>query len=336
MRILRRTRVLLVTCVLVVSCTRSGDPLDASTATTARSAPPTGSEALEEGRIVFDSDRTGTFEIHTMAPDGSGVVQLTDDPQTDAWWGRLSPDRRRILFYRTPAGVHDRDYGATSLWMMAADGGDETELRPAGHDGWATQGHAEWSPDGTSLVMFGGPQKVSPQIHVTDIDGQEARVLTDRGGQNLDPSFGPDGRTIVFVACPGRICFPSDYEIYRMPLDGSSDPERLTFDDLRDHDPYVSPDGTQVAWLTQTTTDGPVGTWNIRVADIDGGDHTWVTNDDGINSRPEWTRDGSRILFHRFDPELGGGFQIYSIAPDGSDRRAITEGHPGVNEYPSN
>jgi dipeptidyl aminopeptidase/acylaminoacyl peptidase len=44
-------------------------------------------------RILFDSDRGGDFEIYSMAPDGSGVTNLTNDParDTDPDWQTKPP-----------------------------------------------------------------------------------------------------------------------------------------------------------------------------------------------------------------------------------------------------
>ncbi len=58
---------------------------------------------VPKGNLVYDSNRTGTYEIFTMPADGSTSTQLTDDPAWDSWWAKLSPDRTTILFYRTPA-----------------------------------------------------------------------------------------------------------------------------------------------------------------------------------------------------------------------------------------
>lgn len=290
--------------------------------------------------IVFDSDATGTFELYALDADGD-VRQLTDDPGTDAWWPRVSPDRRTILFYRTPAGTHDLDFTATALWATDAEGTDEVLLRPAGLDGWVQQGHAEWSPDGGSLVMFGG-KRTNPQIHVTDALGQSPRQVTDDGGTNIDPSFHPDGRTLVYVGCPSSICSFGDYEIYAVPVDGGAR-VRLTRDSLRDHDPYVSPDGSTLAWLTQVeggVTD-PVGVWDIRVADVVGPEVSGLTDvrrligDDEVTSRPEWTKDGSRLLFHRLEEGTTDGFELWSSTPDGADLRRLAPELPGSEEYPS-
>ncbi|HET8568513.1 MAG TPA: hypothetical protein VFM93_05945, partial [Candidatus Limnocylindria bacterium] len=264
--------------------------------------PPAGSAPLDAAALAFDSDRTGNFEIFVARVDGSQLRQLTADAAYDSWWARIAPDRRRILFYRTPKGTHDRDYTKTSLWMMNADGTDQRHLLPAGGNGWDMHGHAEWSPEGDRLVMFGG-QRMNPQIFVTDLRGGSPRAITARGGQNLDPSWSPDGERIVFVGCPAAICFERDYEVYVVPAAGG-EAARLTENGLRDHDPYYSPDGRSIAWLQQTDTAGPVGVWNIRLMLSDGSQQRAVTNDRHINSKPEWSRDGAAIFFHRF--EAGG------------------------------
>lgn len=289
--------------------------------------------AVPDDRILFSSDRTGTFELFSMGLDGEDVVQLTDDDRYDTWWPRMSPDRRRVLFHRSPAGVHDTDFTKVSLWAMAADGSELTELRPIGADGWDQQGHAEWSPDGSAVVMFGGSRS-NPQIFLTDERGQNARQLTDRGGTNVDPSFSPEGDTVAFIGCPRAICFPSDYEVYTVAADGSGEPARLTEDDLRDHDPYYSPDGSEIAFLTETEGGSPVGSWNIRIMDADGGNVRRLTDDDNINSKPEWSQDGERLYFHRLVVGVDETFSIWEISRDGSDLRELTQGQPGVNEFP--
>src|SRR4051794_22005974 len=61
--------------------------------------------ALPVTRLVFDSDRTGNFEIYAMGVDGSSPVELTRDATYDSFWPKISPDRTQILFYRSPKGV---------------------------------------------------------------------------------------------------------------------------------------------------------------------------------------------------------------------------------------
>lgn len=262
-----------------------------------------------------------------MRADGTYVKQLTSNPQYDSFWGKLSPDRTQILFYRTPKGVHDRDYTKACLWVMNADGYKEREIRIKGQDGWLLQCHVEWAPDGQSLIMSNGLH-----IFITDIEGQNPRQITNRAGSNVDPSWAPDGLTVLFVGWPVAGGSDVDYEVYVVSVAGVI--TRLTTNTIPSYDPYYSPDGTRIAWLEKTSTDpSPVGTWNIMLMDRDGANKRSLTNDDQINSKPNWSRDGSLIYFHRFDRSINR-WQIFTIQPDGSGLRNIAPGAPGNNEYP--
>ena len=229
--------------------------------------PASATRSIPAGNLVYDSNRTGNYEIWTMNPSGGAEHQLTDDKAYDSWWAQLSPNRKTILFYRTPKGTHDRDYSKTSLWAMAANGSDRVELRPAGLDGWVYQGHAEWSPDGQRLVMFGG-SRLNPQVWITNDLGESPKVVTHRGGSNIDPSWAPNGRTIAFVGCPGSVCLPEDQEIY-VVADTGGVATRITYDSLQDDDPAFSHNGRELAWLTKvgggTLSEG---TWNIRLLPV--------------------------------------------------------------------
>jgi Tol biopolymer transport system component len=303
------------------------------------------SSSIPPGNLVFDSNRTGNYEVFTMNATGGDVHQLTHDSKFDSWWARISPNRQTIVYYRTPKGIHDRDFSKTSLWVMAANGTHQEELRPAGLDGWVIQGHAEWSPDGKQLVMAGG-SRVSPQIWITDSLGGDPRQVTRRGGSNLDPSWAPDGRTIVFIGCPSSFCLPNDREVYTISTAGTG-ATRITDDSLQDNDPYFSHSGKELAWLTKMTG-GPlsVGTWNIRMIPVHEEGHLVsaapgatprVLVPDGnktIDSKPTWSLNDETIYFHRATGDLKHGFQIWAISPNGTDLREITKGQPGSNEYP--
>src|SRR5437763_16800413 len=56
--------------------------------------------AADQGRIVFASDRTGSWQIYTVNPDGTDQVQVTNLAPTaaDGLAPTLSPDGRKVLF----------------------------------------------------------------------------------------------------------------------------------------------------------------------------------------------------------------------------------------------
>lgn len=284
--------------------------------------------------VLFDSNRNGNYGIYAMHADGSSLRRLVLDDSSDAWWPRPSRDRTRVLFYRTPAGVHDLDYTRTSLWVMNIDGSQVRRLREAGADGWDFQGHAEWSPDGLSIVMFGGQQN-NPQLYLTDAAGQHARQLTDRPGTNIDPSFAPDGASVAFTGCPQASCYPKDYEIYVLSLtDGSV--VRITNDQLRDHDPTFSPDRTTLAWLTEMEpgAGSSVGVWDVRLSTpAPGAAIRKLYGDRSITSRPVWESNDS-LLVHRIEVGIDSGFQVYRVKSDGTGSQRLTNS-VWASEYPA-
>lgn len=287
--------------------------------------------------MLYDSNRNGSnYEIYSMDTTGTHVVQLTNDPTYDSWWPRLSPDRRSVIFYRTPKGTNDRDYTKTSLWRMNWDGSGLTQLLAVGAYGWAEHGHAEWSPDGTKLVMFGGSMS-NAQIVVTDASGANPVTITSGLASSYDPSWSPDGKRITYVSCPTVPCSATDFEVFTTSATPGGSPTRVSNDGMRDNDPYYSPDGTRIAWLTETsTTTGSAGAWNIRIANADGSSPGYITNDGNVNSRPQWSHDGTKVYFHRLVySDALPHFDIWSVHPDGTGMTNITAGQPGSANYPS-
>ena len=298
---------------------------------------------LASNQLVFDSDRSGNHEIFVMNMDGTGIRQLTNNDDYENWWPRIAPDRRKVLFYRAPAGMPE-DYAEASLWVMNADGSGVTQLREQGADGWVMQGHGEWSPDGNRIAMFGS---VGPalEIFVTDANGNNPEQFTSRGGINTDVSWSPDGTQLLFNGCPTSLCAPENFEIYVMSAEAFAPATRLTDDNLADYDPYFSPDGSQIAWLVTVDPDKfPVGggvslgAWAIRIADADGSNASYLINDGNINSKPAWSLDGQTIYFHRMelDPLVEGRFGVFRINRNKTGLTRLTAVGTGNNEHPSN
>src|SRR5207245_1572887 len=84
------------------------------------------------------SFRSGNSDIYVMNTDGSGVIQLTDDPATDfgdrAGW---SPDGRRFVFSSS------RDGGDIDIFVMNADGTGVTRLT---HNDFIADDAPAWPP----------------------------------------------------------------------------------------------------------------------------------------------------------------------------------------------
>ncbi|MHC4179803.1 MAG: TolB family protein, partial [Planctomycetota bacterium] len=91
------------------------------------------------GLIVFSSDRSGTWRIWTVRPDGSQIRELTEGkPDEHDVDPLFSPDGKLVLFSSTRGG-------STGIWRMQADGSGLKRIC----DG----DQAEWSPRGKSIVL---------------------------------------------------------------------------------------------------------------------------------------------------------------------------------------
>jgi Tol biopolymer transport system component len=82
--------------------------------------------------------------------------------------------------------------------------------------------------------------------------------------------------------------------------------------------PEWSPDGLRIAFSLNDC--------ETVVMDADGGDLSVIASDpDLCQNDPSWTPDGSRLVYDRFDFAIEVE-QIWSMKPDGSDRKFVADG----------
>ncbi len=282
--------------------------------------------------LLVNSDSTGNFEVYKYENDER--TQLTNDPTYESWWARSSPADGSIIFYRSPAPGKDNDYDRAGLWKMDADGANQREIIPEGAFGWTHQGTADWSPDGQQLVMTAIDNTGHWHIFITNNEGENPQKISTRNSLYADPSFSPDGEKIVFTGFPenylGNPLDWTNYEIHTMNVDGTNE-TRLTFDNIRDHDPYFSPDGTEIAFESEVE---PfyliIGQWAIRKIPAAGGEIEDVINDGHINGVVSWSEDSEEIYFPRAVFGVDRETTIFKIKKDGSDLVNVI---PGNSEF---
>ena len=107
--------------VVLTTCRPApANPPAAAAAPTAEPAPTAAPVvALTFPAIAFQGNRTGDNEIYAMNVDGTGQVDLTNNPANDinpVW----SPDHTRLAF------TSDRD-GNNEVYVMSADGSGQTK-----------------------------------------------------------------------------------------------------------------------------------------------------------------------------------------------------------------
>lgn len=253
------------------------------------------------GLIAFDSDRTGSEQIYTIAASGGPVTQLTTEGRNyaPAW----SPDGARITF------ESDRE-GAGAVYVMNADGSGETRLAAGRLPAWTADGSA------IGFIALTGPDDARHYgIFTVNASGGVPTVLIDSPQDDTMPAFSPDGTKIAYSSAAAG---EGDLEIYVAGSDGSN-PVPLTQNDTSDYYPAWSPDSSQIAWRCEDSS------IEICVMNADGQDqHKLPAINPGNDRSPAWSPDGTRIAVETYTPpdRLGG---VYTMNTDGSDPQVVTE-----------
>lgn len=137
-------------------------------------------------RLLFRSNRSGAWELHTADLEGRNAAQLTRDDTNNTvnpheYGGegppRWSPDGKHIVWMRKfPERGHD-------LWVMDADG---TNAKPLTDNGTIDDAYPSWSPDGRSIA-FDSNRDGNNEIYVMNADGSDVVRVTDWPKADLAP-----------------------------------------------------------------------------------------------------------------------------------------------------
>jgi TolB protein len=268
-------------------------------------------------RLVFESNRSGNWDIYTMKPDGTDLVRLTTDPASDVGpiW---SPDGKRIVF------GSGRDGGDPEIYVMNADGSGQQRLtRQPGDDS-----HPHWSPDGARIVFNSARTtadlsaewtKQHHEIFTMAADGSDVRQITRFRTVSTYPQFSPDGKKIAFRRRLDEPAFewdlsasPRNSEVFVMNADGSN-PVNVSKSAAYDGWPAWSPDGATIVFSSNRA--GPANIGQLYAVDPDGANLRKLTDGPGSFVQPSWSRDGKRIYaFQHWETEEFGNLAVFEVS----------------------
>jgi TolB protein len=239
-----------------------------------------------------------------------------------------------------------------------------SDLRGAGHEiaAWITKMLTGEDGAFTSRIVYVVKTGDNKNLWVTDWDGANPHSLTQDKTINMSPTWSPDGGTIYFTSFRN-----GNADIFKISAGGGK-PTAFMASPRMDSAPTVSPDGQWVAFCsagdgnpevyrahpdgtgkTQLTFSYSVDTspsWSptsreliftsdrsgvpqIYRMDIDGASVQRITFAGSYNETGRWSPRGDLIAYA--SREIG--FQIFTIAPDGSGERRVTD--DGSNLDPS-
>ncbi len=208
---------------------------------------------------------------------------------------------QRITYSRDGTWVAWTDADSRLLRARSADGSGRLQL--TGEDLEVFM--AQWSPDGTHLVVMARKPGETWKLYSMNAEGGGQRILLADKRNLADPDWSPDGGRIVFgreADQMGKEDGPRDIEF----LDLSNQQVQKLQGSNNLFSPRWSPDGRWIAALSLDQT---------RIALYDTQRNTWRTLFSGSAADPIWSSDSKSIYFHAF-AQLGS--PIMRVSLDGT------------------
>ena len=293
------------------------------------------------------SEERDEYLANIWIVDAAGGVprRFTAGPRRDIE-PRWSPDGARLAFLSERA-PKDK----LQLYVMPADGGEPTRLTTLENGA----GSVAWSPDGSRLAFVsavGGPREPDseeekrksrparvitsvkyrfngegfiydrrPHVFVVSTDGSTPTQITDGDFIDADPTWAPDGNSIVFASARHAERDDDDAsDLWRVPAKGGA-PQRLTATTGPVMLPAFSPDGRSIAYLARPAKNAYGRNVRLYAIPSDGSGSaacltTALDRSCGpLHVRPLWSPDGRSLVVAGEDH---GDVGLWRMAASGS------------------
>lgn len=146
-------------------------------------------------------------------------------------------------------------------------------------------------------IVFYSDRNGTDDIFLLALNG-ETRALVSGAANEREPVCLPDGAGVVYASNAS-----GSFQLYLLRFDGSA-PVQLTDSAGQNFAPALSPDGTQLAFVS-TRNEGVPAIWLMG---LDGSNPRQVTTSLGRDTTPAWGPDGRQIVF---SSEQFGPWDLY-------------------------
>jgi hypothetical protein len=289
---------------------------------------PPAAHASTCSEMVFDN----TVEIKLLHTN-CDVSILAEDPSSSVsdQLSAVSPNGSTVAYSSLDHSGDNNypDYPLDGIYVMNIDGNNAHQLTfpmpcSSGCDEYEDL-YPSWNNDGTVLAFerYGSSTGTS-QIYSVKADGSSGLTnLSDNSNFEQQPVFSPDGSKIAYTSTEYSGLSGSD--IFVMDSDGT-DGHVVNLDDgSQAYNPAWSPDGTKIYFTASIS-----GTTGVYVENADGSGEPSLVASVAANSLS--VSSSGTIAYSAF--VSGEGYQLFTMAADGSDQQQVTDDSGGGEEQP--
>ncbi len=215
--------------------------------------------AIARGELVRYDTRTRQFTPYLNGLSAEGVT--------------FSRDKRWITYVAYPEGT---------LWRSRPDGSDRRQITFPPME----VGLPRWSPDSRSIAFAGRTAGATWKIYVVPPEGGNPEAIIPEEGNQIDPSWGPDGNELAFsrLSAESRSSDQNVLFVFNLktrqvkPLPGS----------VHLFSPRWSPDGRKILAMTATYD---------KLLLFDVGSQKWTDFVSIPSGYPNWSSDSRCVYF---------------------------------------
>jgi TolB protein len=176
-----------------------------------------------------------------------------------------------------------------------------------------------YSPDGNKLAVTLSTREGNLDVYVLDLITQALTRVTDDPGIDTEPQWSKDGQSLYFTS--DRAGGP---QIYRVGIQKGDKPRRLTFQGNYNARPRISPDESQLAFVTQSE-----GGYHIAVMDLKGRGDVQVLTRGRADVSPSYAPNGAMIIYASRDRGRG---VLAEVSADGRVQETLSSSEGEVQE----